>query len=71
MSKMEETMLNETYHDMLKDTNPGLYAVVKALIEAGQSPETIAQRVERTAGKDSVLPGLVEGAAKTIKKKQR
>jgi len=51
----------------LRDMNPGLYDAVKQLVELGQSPRTIANRVEKQAGRDSVLPGLVEGAAKTIK----
>lgn len=59
-------MLDKDYHDILKDMNPSLYNAVRQLVESGQSPHAIVNRIERIAGKNSVLPGLVEGTAKTI-----
>ena len=62
-------MFDQLYHDTLKDMHPALYAAIKELVASGQSPQAIAKRTEVVAGKDSVLPGLVEATARFIKQK--
>ena len=53
---------------LLRRQNPRLYGVIQALLELGQTPNQIGRRVERQTGPDSVLPGLCEASARTLRR---
>jgi uncharacterized protein YaaR (DUF327 family) len=58
------------FYKILEKENPKLLEVVRELVLAGEDPERIADKVEEIAGKEKLLPGMVEGAAHYIKAQQ-
>lgn len=52
------------YFNVLNDMNPGLVDAIRRCVQAGERPAVIASRSR--APDDSVLPGLIEGAATHI-----
>lgn len=56
--------LSKAYFDLLSDQQPELIGLIRQLLDIGQTPQQICDRIEEICPSNSVMPGLVLGAAK-------
>lgn len=61
---MNEVFLNKEFYELLYIQNPDLIVSIRQLLNAGQTPNQIHGFVKEKCPANSVVPGLVFGAAK-------